>query len=370
MCYLCIKKNPYIMPHPLSNQERQKAIHSLRPSVLLIYTGGTIGMVRNEETGALESFNFDRLLEEVPELQRLDCRISTYTFYPPIDSSDMSLDHWAKLVRIIDYNYTYFDGFVILHGTDTMSYTASALSFMLENLAKPVILTGSQLPIGMLRTDGKENLITAIEIASARRADGSPMVPEVCIYFKDKLLRGNRTTKTYADKFNAFRSFNYPELASVGINIQYHEQNIRRPDLSKPFKPHQLVDPNVTVLTLFPGITRELVHSVLHIPGLRAVVLRTFGAGNAPQLEWFKEELREASQRGIIFLNITQCQAGSVVMGLYETSLPLIEAGVVSGYDCTPECAITKLMFLIGHNLPPEELRRLAGSNLRGEISK
>lgn len=358
------------MPAPVSNRERAYAIRSHRPSVLLIYTGGTIGMVRNEETGALESFNFDRLLEQVPELRRFDYRISTYTFDPPIDSSDMTLDHWSKLVRIIDFNYNYFDGFVVLHGTDTMSYTASALSFMLENVGKPVILTGSQLPIGMLRTDGKENLITAIEIAAARREDGSPIVPEVCIYFKDKLLRGNRTTKIYADQFNAFRSFNFPELATVGINIQYHEELIRRPDPEKPFKPHLLVDPNVTVLTLFPGITHELVHAVLHIPGLRAVVLRTFGAGNAPQLQWFKEELKDAAQRGILFVNITQCQAGSVQMGLYETSLPLIEAGVVSGYDSTPECAITKLMFLLGHNLPAETTRELLNSNLRGEITK
>lgn len=358
------------MPEPVSNKERESAMRSHRPSVLLIYTGGTIGMVKNEETGALESFNFDRLIEEVPELRRFDYRISTYTFNPPIDSSDMSLDHWAKLVRIINFNYNFFDGFVILHGTDTMSYTASALSFLLENLGKPVILTGSQLPIGMLRTDGKENLITAIEIAAATREDGSPMVPEVCIYFKDKLLRGNRTTKIYADRFNAFRSFNYPPLATVGINIEYNDSLIRRPNPDKPFKIHSLVDPNVTVLTLFPGITQSLVHSVLHIPGLRAVVLRTFGAGNAPQLAWFKEELKEAADRGILFVNITQCQAGSVQMGLYETSLPLIEAGVVSGYDSTPECAITKLMFLIGHNLPIEEVRMLMNSNLRGEITK
>ena len=194
-----------------------------RPSVLLIYTGGTIGMGRNEETGALENFNFDRLLEQVPELRRFNYKISTYTFTPPIDSSDMLPEHWGKIVKIIEYNYESFDGFVILHGTDTMAYTASALSFMLENLGKPVILTGSQLPVGQLRTDGKENLITAIEIAAARREDGSPMVPEVCVYFKDKLLRGNRTTKINAEKFNAFRSFNYPELATVGININYFE---------------------------------------------------------------------------------------------------------------------------------------------------
>lgn len=358
------------MPEPVSNREREFAISCKGPSVLLIYTGGTIGMVRNEETGALESFDFDRLLEQVPELRRFDCHISTYTFSPPIDSSDMSLDHWERLVRIIEFNYGYFDGFVILHGTDTMAYTASALSFMLENLGKPVILTGSQLPIGMLRTDGKENLITAIEIAAARRGDGSPMVPEVCIYFKDKLLRGNRTTKIYADRFNAFRSFNFPELAVVGINIEYNDHLIRRPAVGRSLVAHHVVDPNVTVLTLFPGIQRSLVHAVLHIPGLRAVVLRTFGAGNAPQHEWLKEELKEAAERGILLVNITQCQAGSVQMGLYETSLPLLQAGVVSGYDCTPECAITKLMFLIGLNLPVEEMRGLMDTDLRGEITR
>lgn len=358
------------MPKPVSNKERQKAINSHRPTILLIYTGGTIGMVRNEETGALENFNFDRLLEEVPELKRFDYRISTYTFIPPIDSSDMNPEHWDKLVRIIEHNYDFYDGFVILHGTDTMSYTASALSFMFENLAKPVILTGSQLPIGMLRTDGKENLITAIEIAAARRPDGSPMVPEVCIYFKDKLLRGNRTTKIYADRFNAFRSFNFPELARVGINIEYFEHRIRRPEPGAVFKVHHHVDPNVVVLTLFPGIQQSLVHAILHSPNLRAVVLRTFGAGNAPQLPWFEEELKEATQRGILFANITQCQAGSVQMGLYETSLTLIQTGVVSGYDCTPECAVTKLMFLMGQDLPFDEIRKLMDSNLRGEITK
>lgn len=340
-----------------------------RRSVLLIYTGGTIGMVKNLETGALESFNFNRLLEQVPELRRFDCHIATYTFTPPIDSSDIDLSHWKKLVSIIEANYDLYDGFVILHGTDTMAYTASALSFMLENLGKPVILTGSQLPIGMLRTDGKENLITAIEIAAAARADGEAMVPEVCIYFKDKLMRGNRTTKINAERFNAFRSFNYPDLATVGITIDYHLQHVRRPSPTRPFKAHYLMDPHVVVLTLFPGMGQELVHAVLRIPGLRAVVLRTFGAGNAPQLAWLADEIRDASQRGILFVNITQCQAGSVHMGLYETSLPLIDAGVVSGYDCTPECAITKLMFLLGHNLPYEELKRRMNSSLAGEIT-
>ena len=341
-----------------------------KSSVLLIYTGGTIGMVRNAETGALENFDFGHLLEQVPELKRFDCKISTYTFQPPIDSSDMGLEHWARLVHIIDENYALYDGFVVLHGTDTMAYTASALSFMLENLGKPVILTGSQLPIDMLRTDGKENLISAIEIAATRRSDGSPMVPEVCIYFKEKLLRGNRTTKISAEQFNAFRSFNYPELAKAGIHIRYNEAAIRRPDPSRPMKAHYLVDPNVVVLSLFPGIQQRLVHAVLNIPGLKAVVLRTFGAGNAPQAPWFRDELQDATSRGILLVNITQCQDGAVHMGLYETSLPLIAAGVVCGYDSAPECAIAKLMFLLGHQLPPEELRRMMDSDLAGEITK
>lgn len=326
-------------------------------------------MRENPETGALENFNFNLLIEEVPELKRFDYSISSFTFNPPIDSSDMQLEHWTRIVKIISTNYDFFDGFVILHGTDTMAYTASALSFMLENLGKPVILTGSQLPIGTLRTDGKENLITAIEIAAATRSDGSPMVPEVCIYFKEKLMRGNRTTKINAERFNAFRSFNYPELATAGMNIKYNEHAIRRPDPSKPFKPHYLIDPNVVVLTLFPGIQQTLVHSVLNIPGLKAVVLRTFGAGNAPQTEWLRDELKDARNRGILMVNITQCQSGCVHMGLYETSLPLLESGVISGYDSTPECAITKLMFLLGHKLPIEELRQMINTNLAGEIS-
>lgn len=356
--YICSLK-----PRFLENMKEKS------PSVLLIYTGGTIGMIENPDTGALESFNFDELLKQVPELKRFNYQIDTYQFQPPIDSSDMEPELWVKMVRIIEEHYDTYDGFVILHGTDTMAYTASALSFMLENLAKPVILTGSQLPIGMLRTDGKENLITAIEIAAARRPDGSPMVPEVCIFFENELMRGNRTTKVNAENFNAFRSFNYPVLATVGIHIRYNEHLIRRcPD--GPLKPHYLLDKNVVMLTLFPGIQESVIEMVVRMPTIKAIVLKTFGSGNAPQKEWLVRHLKEAKRRGIIVVNITQCPRGAVEMRRYGTGLQLLQAGVVSGYDSTPECAITKLMFLLGHDFSPEETRRLMDSDLAGEITK
>ncbi len=339
------------------------------PSVLLVYTGGTIGMIENAETGALESFNFDHLLQLVPELKRFNCHINTYSFEPPIDSSDMEPHHWARLVRIIQNNYDKYDGFVILHGTDTMAYTASAMSFMLENLSKPVILTGSQLPMGMLRTDGKENLITAIEIALAKNADGTPTVPEVCIFFERELMRGNRTTKINAENFNAFRSYNYPCLAHSGIHIKYENMRIRRPDPTKPLKAHCLFDTNVVVLTLFPGIQESIITSVFKVEGLKAVVMKTFGSGNAPQKPWLIKLIRKATERGIIIVNITQCQSGGVEMERYTTGRQLLDAGVISGYDSTPECALTKLMFLLGHDLPPEEIRRLMNTNLAGEIT-
>ena len=340
------------------------------PSVLLIYTGGTIGMIENPETGALEAFNFDQLQENVPELKRFNYRISSYQFNPPIDSSDMEPALWAKLVKIIDYNYDNFDGFVILHGTDTMAYTASALSFMLENLNKPVILTGSQLPIGVLRTDGKENLITSIEIAAAKHPDGTAVVPEVCIFFENHLLRGNRTTKINAENFNAFRSYNYPALASAGIHIKYEYDKIKKADPNARMHPHYVFDTNVMILTIFPGIQESLVKNALNTPGIKAVVLKTYGSGNAPQKEWFIKLLKEATQRGVVIVNISQCQTGMVEMGRYETGLHLLDAGVISGYDATVESVLTKLMFLLGHDLSPKEVRNEMGRSIAGEFTK
>lgn len=347
-----------------------KTMKDATPSVLLIYTGGTIGMIANPETGALENFNFAHLLKHVPELKRFNYRISSHPFDPPIDSSDMEPLHWARLAGIIAEHYEMYDGFVILHGTDTMAYTASALSFMLENLSKPVILTGSQLPIGTLRTDGKENLITAIEIAAAKNSDGTATVPEVCIFFENHLMRGNRTTKINAENFNAFRSFNYPVLAKAGIHIKYEPNLIRKADGKKPLIAHRLFDTSVVILTLFPGIEERIVTSVLHVPGLKAVVLKTFGSGNAPQKEWFIRQLKEATERGIVIVNITQCTSGGVEMERYETGMHLLEAGVISGYDSTPECAVTKLMFLLGHGLTNKEIRQKMNSSLAGEITK
>lgn len=339
------------------------------PSILLIYTGGTIGMLENPETGALENFDFEQFRFHVPELLGFNYQIHSYTFAPPIDSSDMEPKYWVKLVKIINENYQRYDGFVILHGTDTMAYTASALSFMLENLGKPVIITGSQLPIGKLRTDGKENLLTSIEIAAARNAKGEPMVPEVCIFFENRLMRGNRTTKINAEGFNAFRSFNYPALANAGIHIKYDTHLIRRPDPTRPFKPHYLMDNNIVILTLFPGIREDVVKAMTNIKGLKAIILKTYGSGNAPQKRWLFELLKSLNEKGIILVNITQCSQGTVEMHLYETGLQLLQAGVVNGYDCTLECMITKLMFLLGHDYPKEKIIELMNTDVAGEVT-
>ena len=338
-------------------------------SVLLIYTGGTIGMIENPETGALENFNLEQLQKHVPELQKFAFRIDTYQFDPPMDSSDMDPEAWRRLVRIISDNYQQYTGFVILHGTDTMAFTASALSFMLEGLNKPVILTGSQLPIGVLRTDGKENLLTSIEIATACHSNGRPIVPEVCIFFENHLMRGNRTTKINAENFNAFRSYNYPVLASAGIHIKYNNVQIHPHAVRRELKPHFLLDTNIAILKLFPGIQENVVRSLFAIEGLKAVVLETYGSGNAPRKPWFVQLLSDANRRGIVIVNVTQCGSGTVEMERYETGYQLISAGVVSGYDITTESAVAKLMFLLGHDYEPAQVRKLMKCPLAGEIT-
>lgn len=338
-------------------------------SVLLIYTGGTIGMIQNPETGALENFNFDQLLQHVPEIKQFNLDIFSYAFNPPIDSSDMSPTFWAELVGIIYSNYERYDGFVILHGTDTMAFTASALSFMLEGLIKPVILTGSQLPIGALRTDGKENLLTAIEIAAAKNPDGTPVVPEVCVFFHEKLMRGNRTTKISAENFDAFESNNYPILAHSGIEIQYHRHFIKPYNPESELIPHYEMDSNILIFSLFPGIQPGIVEQVLRSPELKGIIFRTFGSGNAPRFPWLTEALTEATKKGKIIVNITQCSTGSVKMRMYETGRQLLEAGIISGNDSTVEAALTKLMYLLGQGLSPENIRSEMKRSIAGEIS-
>ena len=327
-------------------------------------------MNRNTQTGALEPFDFEHLLSRVPELTQFKTEIATYQFNPPIDSSDMSPRLWTELAHIIADNYDDYDGYVVLHGTDTMAYTASALSFMLENLSKPVIFTGSQLPIGQLRTDGKENLITSIEMAAARRQDGTARVPEVGIYFNSHLMRGNRTTKQSADEFNAFESFNYPHLADAGVQITYHEDFIHRPDSSKPMRPQFRLDNNVIIFSLFPGIREDLIRHIIATPNLRAIVMRTFGSGNAPQNPWLLSALREGTKRGKVIVNVSQCMQGCVQMGRYDTGYQLQEAGVISGFDGTVEAAVTKLMYLQGKYDNPDIVRKFMKQSICGEITQ
>lgn len=340
-------------------------------SILLIYTGGTIGMKQDPVTSVLAPFNFSQITNEVPELKKFGCRIDTLSFDPLIDSSDADIPFWQRLATIIEEKYLEYDGFVILHGTDTMSFTASALSFMLQDLEKPVILTGSQLPIGVLRTDGKENIISAIEIAAAKDDSGHPMVPEVCIYFESQLYRGNRTTKYNAENFRAFRSANYHVLAEAGIHIKYYKEYINYPEKwGKKLTITTSLDPNVAILKIFPGIQPSVIDSIISITGIKAIVLETYGSGNAPTGKDFIESIKKAIKKDIIVMNITQCQAGSVDMETYSTGIELKKAGVISGYDSTTEAAITKLFFLLGQYSDYNSIKERLRENLRGEISK
>jgi len=325
-------------------------------------------MSEDPATGALRPIDFARLQEYMPELKQTGVHIKSIPFLPLIDSSDIQPDTWVKLALTIQEHYDEFDGFVVLHGTDTMAHTASALSFMLENLSKPVIFTGAQLPIGMMRSDAKENLLTSIEIASAKE-NGMPIVPEVCIFFEDTLFRGNRTTKKNAEHFNAFNSYNYPPLAKAGVHIKYFRSYIHYPDIDTKLRVRTQIDQNVAVLKLFPGITRSTVHAILNISGIKAVILESFGAGNAPRLDWFFQELKEASKRGILIINKSQCSTGTVEMGRYETSLNLVNAGVISGYDCTTEAIIAKLMCLLGECSSQAEIRHKLSISLCGEMT-
>lgn len=339
-----------------------------KPNILLIYTGGTIGMVKDAKTGTLHAFNFNNLLKQIPELQLLDCNIETVSFETPIDSSNMNPGYWVQIAELIEDSYKSFDGFVVLHGSDTMSYTASALSFMLENLAKPVVFTGAQLPIGDLRTDAKENLITSIQIASLQEND-EPVIKEVCLYFEYKLYRGNRTTKINAEHFQAFKSLNYPCLAESGVHLKVNKQYLYRPENDTALKVHKQLNTEVAIIKLFPGISESFLNSAVLNSNIKAVILETYGAGNCTTAAWFINLLKEVISKGIYVINVTQCVGGGVDMGQYETSSHLKDIGVISGKDMTTESAIAKLMFLLGQTHLKAQLKIEFEKSLRGEIA-
>lgn len=340
----------------------------MKKKILVIYTGGTIGMIQNPETKALEPFEFKDIYSHLPMLKLLNADIDFQSLLPLIDSSDTNPDFWIRLVKMIGDNYDNYDGFVILHGTDTMAYTASALSFLLENLSKPVILTGSQLPLGVVRTDGRDNIVTAVEIAS-ESVDDEPRIQEVCIYFENALYRGNRTYKANAERFNAFASPNYHKMAKVGVSITYNDNFIQHKE-KQPLIVHTDLDANIALLKLYPGISTSLVSSVLSMPGLRGVVMETFGAGNAPSSEEFLSLIKSASDNGIVILSVSQCKdGGAVKMGLYGASVGLDKGGVVSGADMTTEAAIAKMMYLFGTGMSSEKVKYWLQHPLRGEMT-
>ncbi|MEN8225565.1 MAG: asparaginase [Bacteroidota bacterium] len=338
-----------------------------KSKILVIYTGGTIGMIMDKESGTLRPLDFEHMSQLIPELNDCNYELDYISFDPTVDSSNMDPELWIKLASIIEENYEAFDGFVVLHGSDTMSYSASALSFMLENLNKPVIFTGSQLPLGVNRTDGKENFVTSVEIA-AHQEDDTPVVPEVCIYFENQLYRGNRTFKYNAENFDAFRSVNYPVLADIGVYIKYNSNAIRKPKFKK-LRVHKSLDTSVAILKLFPGIGLEVVSAILSIKGLKAVVLESYGTGNTHTDPDFVGVLEDAVSGGLFILNITQCKGGAVEHGKYQASVPLSKAGVVSGMDLTLEAAVTKLMFLLGQGITGSKLKTAMQTSLRGELS-
>ncbi len=337
-------------------------------AVLLIFTGGTISMSENPATGALRPIDFARVQELLPELRQIGIRLKSIPFLPLIDSSDVHPVTWEKMALCIAEHYDEYDGFVILHGTDTMAYSSSALSFMLENLGKPVIFTGAQLPIGTMRSDGKENLLSAIEIAAAKE-NGHPIVPEVCVFFEDTLFRGNRTTKKNAEHFNAFHSYNYPPLAKAGVHIKYFRSYIHYPDPGKKLRLRLSTNPNIAVLKLFPGISENVVRAILGAEGLKAVVLESYGAGNAPSEHWLFDALKKAIEQDVIIVNKTQCGTGSVEMGRYETSLNLMSAGVIGAYDITTEALVTKLMYLLGEYKTTLEVKHWLSVSIAGEMT-
>lgn len=342
-----------------------------KSALLLIYTGGTIGMKQDMKDLTLKPFDFSQILDEVPEIRKFAFKIDTYSFEPPIDSSDVEPSLWQDLARLIKEKYEDYDGFIILHGTDTMSYSASALSFMLDGLTKPVIFTGSQLPIGVPRTDGKENLISAVEIASAKDEEGHPAVPEVCVCFDSLLMRGNRSTKVNSEVFRAFQSPNFPPLAEAGINIRYNNEYIRKPnDWYQSLTINTELDTRVSILKIHPGITPEVVRNILCGKDTRAIIMETYGSGNAPTRDWFLDIVKESSAINKIIVNVTQCLAGTVNMNIYANGKALERAGVIDGYDSTTESALAKLFYLMGKSRDNEWVKAMMGRNLKGEISK